>query len=96
MANLPEFRNIFTVGNIVSALATVFIGGMAWASVQGDIKFLGARVDKLEKNDENSAKSIQNIKENVATLTANSVSQEKSLERIEDWLKSISQKINTR
>lgn len=92
--NWPEFRNIFTVGNIVSALATVFIGGMAWASVQGDIKYQGARIEKLEKSDEESAKVIQVIKQDVATLTANSANQKESLARIEEWLKSIAQRIN--
>lgn len=87
--NVPYFRNMLTTGNIVSALSAAFICGMAWMNVQAGQLSMSSRVDRVEKSDEALTKDVQTIKEGVATINANQVNQNRSIEEIKEWLKTI-------
>lgn len=86
---VPDFRNILTTGNVVSALSATFIAGMAWMNVQAGQVSLTARVDKVEKSDEKLTEDVHTIKEGIATINANQLNQNKSIEEIKEWLRTI-------
>lgn len=50
---------------------------------------MSSRVDRVEKSDEALTKDVQTIKEGVATINANQVNQNRSIEEIKEWLKTI-------
>jgi hypothetical protein len=86
---LPDFRNLFTTGNVISTVSAAFICGMAWMNVQGTQGSQSERLTKVEKSEQRLIESVQTIKEGVATINANQVNQNRSIEEIKDWLKTI-------
>lgn len=86
---IPDFRNIFTTGNVISACSAMFICGMAWMNVQNSQANQGDRLTKVEKKEEKLDESIQIIKEGVATINANQINQNHSIEEIKMQLRVI-------
>lgn len=86
---VPDFRNIFTTGNIVSALSAAFVCGIAWNNIQSTQAYTTKRLERVEKSDEILTKDVQTIKEGVATINANQAYQNRSIEEIKEWLRTI-------
>lgn len=86
---VPDFRNIFTTGNVVSAVSAAFICGMAWMNIQGTQAHTTSRLERVESKEEKLNQDVQTIKEGVATINANQAYQNRSIEEIKQWLQTI-------
>lgn len=90
----PDFRNLLTTGNIVSACSAMFICGMAWMNVQGTQASQAEKILKIEKKEDTLTDNVQDIKLDVATIKVIQANQSKTLEEVKDWLKTISARQN--
>lgn len=87
---LPDFRNLLTTGNLLSAIAGVFIVGGAWASVQADIK---ANKEKIAAVDVD-IKTLPQVKQDVAVIKSSQQRTESDISDIKHWLEKLTDKIN--
>lgn len=89
---LPDFRNIFTTGNIISVVGGAFIAGTAWMTVQNTLSAHGTRIEKLEKKEEASIITGAAVHIDIAVIKKSQENTEKDIESIKKWLEKISER----
>lgn len=94
---IPDFRNLLTTGNIVSACSALVVGATAWANVQADLRSNKESVteqkksiERLETSDNAARVVVSKIQQDVAVIINEQSNQAKSLARIEEWMRLLS------
>lgn len=86
----PDFRNLFTTGNVASVIGAAFVAGTAWAAVNGELKLHNDRLLVVETD----VKTMPQIKIDVAVIKNSQERSEKDVNDIKHWLEKLSDKID--
>lgn len=93
---IPDFRNIFTTGNVISALSAAFIAGMAWMNVQGALAAHGKELDTLKRSDDITRVDVVGIKVSVGRIETSQQDAASQLTDIKRWMERLSDKLDKR
>lgn len=91
LIKFPDFRNLMTTGNVISACAACFVAGMAWSDVNRKLESHEQRFTKLEAGESSASADIQKLEKvtikldgSVQYLASQMVDMKKWLEKISD------------
>lgn len=92
----PKMDNRVSTGNLLTLIALLIAGAIAWGTSQGDIKALAQRVDAGEKRDDKTTETLDTVKSSVIELKGDNKAikvdierQGRQLDRIEQILRSM-------
>ncbi|MDP3740353.1 MAG: hypothetical protein Q8R02_23405 [Hyphomonadaceae bacterium] len=95
----PKLDNRVSTGNLLTLIALLIAGAIAWGTSQGDIKALAQRVDSGEKRDDKAAETLDAVKGSVIELKGDNKAiradierQGRQLDRIEQLIRDTSPK----
>lgn len=92
----PKMDNRVSTGNLLTLIALLIAGAVAWGTSQGDIKALAQRVDAGEKRDEKTTETLDAVKGSIIELKGDNKAiksdlerQGRQLDRIENTLRAL-------
>lgn len=94
MAKLPDFRNLFTTGNLISGGSAMFIAGMAWMNVQSTQAHQATRLDKLDESDKSITSDVNTIKQDIAVIKNVQKNTSDQITEVKEWLRIISAQLH--
>jgi septal ring factor EnvC (AmiA/AmiB activator) len=77
----PKMDNRVSTGNLLTLIALLIAGAVAWGTSQGDIKALAQRVDAGEKRDEKTTETLDQVKGTIIELKGDIKATKSDLER---------------
>lgn len=77
----PKMDNRVSTGNLITLIALLIAGAVAWGTSQGDIKALAQRVDAGEKRDDKTAETLGDVKGAIIELKSDNKAIKSDLER---------------
>jgi septal ring factor EnvC (AmiA/AmiB activator) len=96
----PKMDNRVSTGNLLTLIALLIAGAIAWGTSQGDIKALAQRVDAGEKRDEKTTETLDQVKGSIIELKGDNKAiksdierQGRQLDRMEQLMRSLQQQL---
>ncbi len=77
----PKMDNRVSTGNLLTLIALLIAGAVAWGTSQGDIKALAQRVGDGEKRDDKAADTLDTVKGSVIELKSDNKAIRADIER---------------
>ena len=77
----PKMDNRVSTGNLLTLIALLIAGAVAWGTSQGDIKALAQRVDAGEKRDDKTAETLGDVKGAIIELKSDNKAIKSDIER---------------
>jgi len=77
----PKMDNRVSTGNLLTLIALLIAGAVAWGTSQGDIKALAQRVDAGEKRDDKTSETLDSVKGTIIELKGDIKATKSDLER---------------
>lgn len=77
----PKMDNRVSTGNLLTLIALLIAGAVAWGTSQGDIKALAQRVDAGEKRDDKTAETLGEVKGAIIELKGDNKAIKSDIER---------------
>jgi hypothetical protein len=98
----PRLENRVTLGNVITIVTLIVAGAAAWGTSQSDIRALAQRVDKGESRDDETARTLGEVRGSIIELRSdqrairNEVERQgRQLDRIEQLLRGTAGKNGT-